>query len=86
MIILIALFIWWSSPRPVDPASVQVVVTGGALNRSVTALGGLSGEVWIDAPRECATIEWSAKTTDGVGLRTVRAWYDGCDKFYIPLP
>jgi hypothetical protein len=86
LIILIALFIWWSSPRPVDPTTVQVVVTGGTLTRSVTYLGGSSGEVWIDAPRECATIEWRAKTTDGVGLRTVKAWVDDCDKFYVPLP
>ncbi len=85
LIILIALFLWWASPRPIDPATIQVTVTGGVLTRTPTALGGLSGEVWIDAPSECATIEWTAKTTDGIGLRTYHAWWDGCNKFYLPL-
>jgi hypothetical protein len=85
MIILIALFLWWASPRPVDPATVQVTVTGGVLTRTTTFLGGASGEVWIDAPRECASITWEAKTKDGVGLRTVQTWYTGCDKLYLPL-
>lgn len=85
MIILIALFLWWSSPRPIDPTTVQVTVTGGTLTRTTTALGGLSGEVWVAAERECVTIEWTARTQDGVGLRTYRAWWEGCHKVYLPL-
>ncbi len=85
MIVLMALFLWWASPRPVDTQSARVTVTGGTLSHTNTALGGLSGEVWIIAERECATITWEAKTKDGVGLRTSKAWWDGCHKVYLPL-
>lgn len=85
MIILIALFLSWSSPRPIDPATVQITVTGGTLNRTVLFLGNSSGEVWIDAPIECATIDWRAKTPDGTTLHTVQSWRDGCKKFYLPV-
>ena len=85
LILLIALFLSWTSPRPIDPASVQITITGGALNHAVTFLGNSSGEAWIDAPRECATIDWTAKTRDGVTLHTIHAYRDGCDKFYVPL-
>lgn len=78
-------FIWWTSPRPIVPESIQVVVTGGALVGLMVASDGKSGEVRARAQRECLTIDWSARTIDGTYLHTVRSWRDGCDKFYLPL-
>ena len=85
MIVLIVLFIWWTSPRPVDAATQRVHVTSGELRSMTVSDDGLSGAIEIDAPRECAVIDWSARTTDGISLHTVRAWRDGCDKTYLPV-
>ena len=85
MTLLIVLFLWWTSPRPIDPTTQRVIVTGGALQSMTVTSDGYSGGVWIDAPIECATIDWSARTTDGTYLHTVRTWRDGCHKMYMPL-
>ena len=85
MTILIVLFIWWTSPRPVNPDTQHVIVTSGTLQSMTVSDDGRSGQIWINAPRECATIDWSARTMGGTYLHTIRSWRDGCDKFYVPL-
>lgn len=85
MIILVVLFLWWSSPQPVDAATQRVTITGGTLQSMTVNTDGMSGAVWIDAPRECATIDWTARTMSGVTLHTKRAWRDGCYTVYLPL-
>ena len=84
MIILIVLFIYWTSPQPIDASSQQVTVTGGTLRHMEVADNGRSGVVEIEAPIVCATIDWSARTVGGTSLHTMRAWRDGCYKAYIP--
>ena len=83
--LLIALFIWWTSPQPIDPATQQLRITGGAIQSMTVSADGRSGSVWIVASRECTTIDWSARTISGGGLRTLRAWRDECEKVYLPV-
>lgn len=85
MIILITLFIWWTSPRPIDVTTQRVHITSGELRSMTVSDNGLSGAIEINALRECAAIDWSARTTDGITVHTVRAWRDGCDKTYLPV-
>lgn len=85
MIILIVLFIWWSSPHPVAPDTQRVIVTGGELQSMTVSNDGLSGAIWIDAPIECASIDWTARTVSGVTLHTNHTWRDECTKVYVPL-
>ena len=85
MIILITLFIWWTSPRPIDITTQQIHVTGGNIRSATISDDGLSGTIEIDAPRECAVVDWSARTTDGIFFRSIRAWRDECDKVYLPV-
>lgn len=85
MIILMVLFIWWTSPQPILVDSQRLVVTGGTLRSMDVSSDGRSGVIEIDAPRECAAIDWAARTTGGTYLHTIRAWRDGCEKVYLPV-
>ena len=85
MIILIVLFIWWTSPQPVVADTQRITVTGGVLRSTTISDDGRSGVIEIDAPRECATIEWSIRTTGGSTFRSIRNWRDECDKTYLPV-
>jgi len=84
MIVLIVLFIWWTSPHPVDVTTQHVTITGGTLQSMTVSDDGYSGTIWIDAPIECASIDWTSRTISGVTLHTKHAWRDGCYKTYIP--
>lgn len=80
MIVLVILFIWWTAPQPVDVDTQRISITGGTLRSMTVADDGQSGVIEIDAPIECATIDWAARTTGGTYLHTIRSWRDGCEK------
>lgn len=85
LIILIILFVLWSSPQPIQPDTQRVVITNGTLQTLEVNSDGRSGSIWIEAPNECASIDWTAKTISGITLRSIHSWRADCIRLFVPM-
>ena len=75
----------WHSALPIDPASIQATITGGALISTLTTADATTGWIEATAPLACLTIDAQAQTTSGVRVRFSRSWDAGCVRVYAPM-
>jgi hypothetical protein len=75
----------WHSPQPIDPSSIEATTTAGRVTTYITADGGLLGWVYVEAERDCLTVEVSMRSVTGIASHTVKSWQAACDRVYLPI-
>lgn len=78
-------FYSWSSPKPVNPASIRIDIEGGTIVENYISDDHTWGTVNMDAPRECLFMTWHAQTESGIVMYDRVTWDTDCSRLFIPL-
>lgn len=78
-------FYTWSSPKPVNLASIHVGVEGGAMTSNYVSDDRMWGTVNVDAPRECVVITWHSETDSGIPMYDHIVWDAECTRMFLPV-
>lgn len=74
----------WTSPEPIKPQTMQYWATGGSVEASIVAPDGKSGEIHVEAPRACLSMEVRVENIAGEIIHVQQTLRDGCYRVYVP--